>query len=190
MNTQSENNLIKGVKEVLITGDKMQKRVEELGKKISEDFAGKDLVVVGVLKGSIIFFADLVRKITLPITLDFISVSSYGGATSSTGVVTVRKDISCDITGKDVLIVEDIIDTGLTLKYLKDMFVARNAKSVSICSALDKPSRRDKHIDIKVEYIGFQIPDEFVVGYGLDYSEKYRNLSDICVLSAEIYGKN
>ena len=189
MNMKPENNVYRGIKEVIITGEKIQERVGELGRRISQDFADKNLVVIGVLKGSIIFFADLIRKISIPMSIDFISVSSYGESTCSSGVVTVKKDTDRKIEGKDVLIVEDIIDTGITLKYIYDLFVARKARSVSICSALDKPSRRNKDIDLNVEYVGFQIPDEFVVGYGLDYSENYRNLPDICILSPEIYGK-
>lgn len=189
MNTSQENNLNSEIKEILITAEQMQERVKELGYKVSQDFAGKELVVVGVLKGSVLFLADLVREITIPITIDFISVSSYGHSISSSGKVTLKKDVDQNINGKHVLVVEDIIDTGLTLKFIKDFFVAKGAASVSICSALDKPSRRDKSIDISVEYIGFEVPDEFVVGYGLDYSEKYRNLPYICVLSPEVYGK-
>ena len=190
MNTELKNNVIKGIKEVIIPKEKMQKRVEELGKEISEDFKDKELIVIGVLKGSVIFLADLIREISIPLSIDFISASSYGDATRSSGVVTVKKDVDCNVKGKDVLLVEDIIDTGLTLKYLKDLFKAREAKSVSICSALDKPSRRLEDIDVEVRYVGFQIPDEFVVGYGLDYAEKYRNVRDISILSPEIYGKN
>jgi len=190
LNMELKNNVIKGIKEVIISKEEMHKRVKELGKKISEDFKDKELVIIGVLKGSVIFFADLIREISTTVSIDFISASSYGDATTSSGVVTVKKDVDCDVKGKDVLLVEDIIDTGLTLKYLKDLFEAREAKSVSICTALDKPSRRLKDINIEVQYVGFQIPDEFVVGYGLDYTEKYRNLPDICILSSEIYGGN
>ncbi len=190
MNTKAGNNLINGVKEVIVTREQMKKRVDELGSKISEDYAGRELVIIGVLKGAVVFFSDLIRTISLPVTTDFISVSSYGNSANSSGNVRLKKDIEIDITGKDVLVVEDIIDTGLTLKYIKDLLLQRSARSVSICSALDKPSRRDKDINMDVEYIGFQIPDEFVVGYGLDYAEKYRNLEDICVLRPEVYGKN
>ncbi len=190
MNTKVGNNLINGIKEVIVTRDQMEKKVKELGRKISEDYTGKELVVIGVLKGAVVFFSDLIRRISLPVTTDFISVSSYGDSANSSGNVRLKKDIEIDIRGKDVLVVEDIIDTGLTLKYIKDLLLERNARSVAICSALDKPSRRDKDIGITVQYTGFQIPDEFVVGYGLDYAEKYRNLEDVCVLSPEVYGKN
>lgn len=190
MNTQPANNVIKGIKEVIISNEQMQKKVAEMGRKISKDFEGKDLVVIGVLMGSIVFMVDLMRSITIPMTIDFISVSSYGEGSSSTGEVTLKKDTDKGVEGKDVLIVEDIMDTGLTLQYIKNMFAARKAKSVSLCTALDKPSRRDKNIGIKADYIGFEIPDEFVVGYGLDYAEQYRNLPDVCILNPEVYEKN
>ena len=177
------------IKEVLVTSDKMKERVKEIGSLISKDYDGKKLLLIGVLKGSVVFFADLIREINIPIEMDFISVSSYGAGSTSSGVVTLKKDVGCDVSGKHVLIVEDIIDTGFTLKYIKDLFQARNTKSVAICCALDKPTRRDKEINIKVDYAGFQIPDEFVVGYGLDYAERYRNLPDVCVLSPEIYSQ-
>lgn len=190
MNTWNLSKNIKEIKEVLITEDQMKKRIEELGAEISRDFYDKDLVIIGVLKGSIVFLADLIRKISIPMTLDFISVSSYGESAFSSGVITLKKDIEIDVIDKNILIVEDIADTGLTLKYLKDLFIARGAKSVTLCVALNKPSRRRKDIDLEIKYVGFEIPDKFVVGYGLDYAEKYRNLSDVCVLTEEIYGKN
>lgn len=190
MNTEPVNNVIRGIKKVIITREEMQKKSEELGKRISQDFEGRDLVLIGVLKGSIVFMVDLMRNISIPITIDFISVSSYGDKATSSGEVTLMKDTDRGVEGKDILIVEDIMDTGLTLKYIKDIFAARKAKSISICTALDKPSRRDKNIDIKANYVGFEIPDEFVVGYGLDYSERYRNIPDICVLDEEIYRGN
>jgi hypoxanthine phosphoribosyltransferase len=189
LNTCQTNNIIAGIKEVMITSEEMKSRVRELGRAISEKYSGKKLLLVGVLKGSVIFFADLIREITIPVEMDFITVSSYGANSTSSGVVTLKKDVSCDITGKHVMIVEDIIDTGFTLKYIRDMFKARKAESVSICCALDKPSRRDKSISIEVDYVGFQIEDEFVVGYGLDYAEQYRNLPDVCVLSPDVYTK-
>jgi len=177
------------IKDIILTSDKMKERVKEIGALISKDYDGKELLLIGVLKGSVVFFADLIREISIPIEIDFISVSSYGASSVSSGVVTLKKDVSCNVSGKHVLIVEDIIDTGFTLKYIKDLFQARNTKSVAICCAFDKPTRRDKGISIEVDYTGFQIPDEFVVGYGLDYAEKYRNLPDVCVLSPEIYSK-
>lgn len=187
MNTCCTNNIQNDIKEVLISSEQIQKRVKELGSLISEKYAGKKLVLIGVLKGSVIFFSDLIREITIPLEIDFIAASSYGSSSVSSGVVTLKKDISGDVCGKHVLIVEDIIDTGFTLKYIKDLFQARNAESVSLCCALDKPSRRDKNINVEVDYVGFQIPDEFVVGYGLDYGELYRNLPDVCVLKPEFY---
>ncbi|MGE5472961.1 MAG: hypoxanthine phosphoribosyltransferase [Ignavibacteriales bacterium] len=177
------------IKEVLITSEQMKKRVTELGALISEKYEGKKLLVIGVLKGSVIFFADLIREITIPVEIDFIAASSYGASAVSSGIVSLKKDVSCDVCGKNILIVEDIIDTGFTIKYIKDLFQARKAESVSVCCALDKPSRRDKDINVAVDYVGFEIPDEFVVGYGLDYAELYRNLPDVCVLNPEVYSK-
>lgn len=172
---------------VLISAEKMKERIREMGRQISRDYAGKDLLMVAVLKGSVIFFADLIREISIPIELDFISVSSYAGNAVSSGAVTLRKDVTCNVKGRHIMIVEDIIDTGFTIKYITELFSARETASVSICSALDKPSRRDKNIHLKADYIGFEIPDEFVVGYGLDYDEKYRNLPEICVLNPSVY---
>ena len=168
------------IKEVLVTREALKENVKELAKKISQDYEGKELVMVGVLKGGVVFFADLIREITMPIDMDFISVSSYGNSTKSSGVVRIIKDIDIDITGKHILIVEDLVDTGLTLRYLKDLFRGRGPIDVRVCAALDKPSRRE--IDIQIEYKGITIPDEFVVGYGLDYCGKYRNLPDVCIL--------
>lgn len=189
MSTCCTNNSETEIKEVMITGEKMKNRAKELGGIISKDYEGKKLVLIGVLKGSVVFFADLIREITIPVEIDFIAVSSYGASNVSSGVVSLKKDVTCEIKGKNILIVEDIIDTGFTLKYIKDLFKARNAESVSICCALDKPSRRDKNVNVKVDYIGFEIPDEFVVGYGLDYAERYRNLPDVCILKPEVYTK-
>jgi len=189
LSTCYTNSMGNEIEEVIIASEKMKERVKELGTLISEQYKGKKLLLIGVLKGSVIFFADLIREITIPIEIDFISVSSYGSSSVSSGVVTLKKDVGCDISGKHVLIVEDIIDTGYTLRYIKDIFQARKAESVSICCALDKPSRRDKNVNIEVDYTGFQIPDEFVVGYGLDYAELYRNLPDVCVLSPKVYSK-
>jgi len=168
------------IEEVLITREQIREKVKELGEKISNDYKGKDLVLIGVLKGGFVFLADLMREITIPIDMDFISVSSYGASTRSSGVVRIIKDIDINITNKHVLIVEDLVDTGLTLRYLKDMFYTRGPKSVKICTAFDKPSRRKVNIDI--EYKGIEVPDRFIVGYGLDYAGKFRNLPDVCVL--------
>jgi len=175
------------IKEILITEEQIKQKTKELGKKITEHYKGKDLVVIGVLKGCVIFLSDLVREIDLPLTLDFMVVSSYGTSTKSSGVVRIIKDLEKDIQNKDVLIVEDVVDSGLTLSYLVEYLKSRNANSVKICSILDKPEKRKAHVDIA--FPGFQIPDEFVVGYGLDYSEIYRNLPFVCILKPEVYTK-
>ena len=171
---------MKGTLEVLIDRNTIREKVAELGKRISDDYEGKELILVGVLKGGFVFLSDLMREITIPLNVEFISVSSYGELKESTGVVRIIRDIEMSITDKHVLIVEDIVDTGLTLKYLKELFYTRGPRSVKICSALDKPSRRK--VEVEVDYKGIVIPDEFVVGYGLDYSGYYRNLPDVCVL--------
>ncbi len=175
------------IKEILITEEQIKQKTKELGKKITEHYKGKDLVVIGVLKGCVIFLSDLVREIDLPLTLDFMVVSSYGTSTKSSGVVRILKDLEKDIQNKDVLIVEDVVDSGLTLSYLVEYLKSRNANSVKICSILDKPEKRKAQVDIA--FPGFQIPDEFVVGYGLDYSEIYRNLPFVCILKPEVYTK-
>lgn len=175
----------KDIKNILISEEEISKRVKELGKQLTEEYRGKDLLVVGILKGCMLFLSDLVRTIDLPLTMDFMVVSSYGSATKSSGVVRIIKDLEREIEGKDVLIVEDIVDTGLTLSYLIENLKTRNPKSVKVCSLLDKPDRRKAQVDIG--YVGFKIADEFVVGYGLDYSEIYRNLPFVCVLKPEVY---
>lgn len=168
------------IEEVLVTREQIREKVKELGARISKDYEGKDLILIGVLKGAFVFLADLMREITIPVDMDLISVSSYGAATRSSGVVRIIKDVDIDITNKHVLIVEDLVDTGLTLRHLKDLFNTRGPKSVKICTAFDKPSRRK--VDIEIEYKGIEVPDRFIVGYGLDYAGKYRNLPDVCVL--------
>lgn len=170
---------------ILISQDEIKQKVKELGKKITDDYKDKDLMVVGILKGCVVFLSDLIREIDLPLTMDFMVVSSYGSSTKSSGVVRIIKDLEKDIAGKDVLIVEDIVDTGLTLNYLIDYLKSRNANSVKICTLLEKPERRKVEVDL--EYVGFHIPDEFVVGYGLDYAEVYRNLPFVCILKPEVY---
>ncbi len=175
----------KGIKKVLITVDEINNKVKELGEQISKDYQNKDLLVVGILKGSVVFLSDLVRNISQPLLIDFMDVSSYGASTHTSGVVRILKDLETDLVGKDVLIVEDIVDTGLTLSYLKENLLSRNPASLKICSFLDKPERRKA--DIMPDYCGFEIPDEFVVGYGLDFAEKYRNLPYIAVLKEEMY---
>lgn len=162
------------VSNTLISQKEIEAKVVELAKKIEKDYENKELLVVGVLKGAFVFVSDLVRNINLDLSLDFMAVSSYGMSTQSSGVVKINKDIEMDITGKNVIIVEDIIDTGLTLKYIKEYLSGKNAKSVRICTLLDKPSRRK--CDVEVDYIGFEIEDLFIVGYGIDCKEKYRNL--------------
>jgi len=173
------------VKEILFTEEEIAEKVKELGQQISKDYHGEDLTVVGILKGSNIFMGDLIRKIDIPLSIDFMVVSSYGQSTESSGVVKVLKDLEYSIEGKNILIVEDIIDTGLTLDYLKENLLRRKPKSLKICTLLDKPIRRK--VDLKVDYIGFEIPDAFIVGYGIDYAEKYRNLPFIASLKEEVY---
>ena len=179
--------MMKDIDEVLVPREQISEMVKSLGKRISEDYAGEDLVLVGVLKGGFIFLADLMREITIPVDMDLIAVSSYGASTRSSGVVRIIKDIDLDIVGKHVLIVEDLVDTGLTLSHLKDLFNTRGPKSVKVCTAFDKPSRRK--IEIEIEYNGIEVPDKFIVGYGLDYAGRYRNLPDVCTLKEEIYEK-
>ncbi len=167
------------VAKILYTEEQIQKRVKELGAEISAKFKGEELLMVCVLKGSSIFFADLVRAITIPVEFDFIHVSSYGESDTTSGKVTINKDLTVDIKGKNIVIVEDIIDTGVTMKALVPMLMERGPKSVTVCAMLDKPARR--RVDFKGDYVGFSIPDEFVIGYGLDFAHKYRNIPEICV---------
>ncbi|OGN83540.1 MAG: hypoxanthine phosphoribosyltransferase [Chloroflexi bacterium GWC2_73_18] len=171
---------------VLIPSEQIQAKVAELGTRVSSDYAGREVILVSVLKGSLPFMADLMRAITIPVQIDLMEVSSYGGTTTeSTGLVRILKDLSSSIEGKDVLIVEDIIDTGLTLNYLIRYLRGKNPASLRICTLLDKPARR--LVEIAIDYLGFTIPDQFVVGYGLDYGERYRNLPFIGVLRPEVY---
>ncbi len=165
---------------ILLDRERIQTRVRELGLRITRDYRGKSPHLIGILKGASIFHADLVRAIDLELSFDFIAVGSYGPMTKSSGEVRVLKDLDESIEGKDVLLVEDIIDTGLTLHYLVKNLQARHPQSLKIVALLNKPSRRE--VDVPVEYVGFDIPDEFVVGYGLDYDQRYRNLPDICIL--------
>lgn len=173
------------IQEILITEDQLKEKIVELGREITKDYEGKNLILIGVLKGAVMFMADLARAIDLPLSIDFMAVSSYGNSTRSSGIVKIIKDLDINIEGKDVLIVEDIIDSGLTLSYLKETLLGRKPKSLKICTILDKPERREA--DVKVDYRGFEIPDKFVVGYGLDFGEKYRNLPFIGVLKTELY---
>ena len=171
---------------ILITEEELHQKVQELGRQISQDYAGKDLLLVSVLKGSVIFMADLMRAIDIPMDIDFMSVSSYGSKSVTSGEVRILKDLGGSIEGKDLLIVEDILDSGLTLSYLTKMLQSRGPASIRLCTLLDKPDRRVKQVD--VHYSGFSIPDAFVVGYGLDYAEMYRNLPYIGILKPEVYG--
>lgn len=173
------------VKEVLITEEQIRKRVKELGEQITKDYEGKEILVIGILKGSVIFMSELVQKIGKPIKMDFMDVSSYGKSSVSTGDIKIIKDLDYSIEDKHILIVEDIIDTGYTLSYLIKNLEKRGAKSVKICTFLDKIDRRE--VDIPVDYIGYEIPDEFIVGYGLDYAEMYRNLPYVAALKEEVY---
>ncbi|MCS6884840.1 MAG: hypoxanthine phosphoribosyltransferase [Acidobacteriota bacterium] len=159
---------------VMLSAEQIKERIRQLGEQITNDYRGRDLLMIGVLKGACVFLSDLMRHIDLPMMVDFIAVTSYGAATKSSGEVRILKDSDASLRGRDVLIVEDIVDTGLTLSYLIDIFRRREAASVEIVAFLDKPERRIKHVDVK--YVGFEIPNSFVVGYGLDYGERYRNL--------------
>jgi len=178
--------LYQDLERILVTKEEIAERVRALGQKITEDYAGKAPVIICILKGASIFFSDLIREIELPVTTDFMAISSYGSATKTTGVVRVLKDLDRDILGKDVIIVEDIVDSGITLSYLRKILLQRGAASLRIATLLDKPARR-KVQDLQVDYVCFDIPDAFVVGYGLDYDQVYRNLPDIGVLSPRIY---
>ena len=177
--------MVNDIREVLLTKEEIEEVVKELGKKITEDYKGKNLFLITVLKGAVVFLGDLMRAIEMPCEIEFMVLSSYGSGTTSTGSVKIVKDIDLPLEGKDVLIVEDILDTGFTLSFLVDLLKSRNPKSIEICTLLDKPDRRK--VEISAKYTGRKIPDEFVVGYGLDYDEKYRNLPFIGVLKPEVY---
>lgn len=169
--------------DVLITPEALRDRIAELGAAITADYDGRDLLLVGVLKGSVFFMADLARAIDLPLAIDYMAISSYGNATESSGVVRMLKDLDAPIEGRDVLIVEDIVDSGRTLSYLVELLSQRSPASIEICALLTKPERAE--VDIDARYVGFEIPNRFVVGYGLDYAERYRNLEYICCLDAD-----
>jgi hypoxanthine phosphoribosyltransferase len=168
--------------ETLVSSEDLQKRVAELGRQISEEYAGRDLFMVGVLKGAVLFLADLMRSISVPCEVDFMAVSSYGSQTDSSGVVRIMKDLDAPIEGRHVLIIEDIIDSGLTLQYLMRNLNARNPASLEVCSLLTKPERL--RVDLSPRYVGFEIPDRFAIGYGLDHVQRYRNLSYVAALKA------
>ena len=177
----------KDLAKVLITEEQLQNRVRELGMQIAGDYRGKDLLMIGILKGAVVFFSDLARAIPLKVSMDFMSASSYRNKTVSSEDVDIRKGLSCSIENRHVLIVEDIIDSGRTLSTITALLSAKGAASVKICTLLDKPSRRAPGVTLKVDYCGFVVPDEFVVGYGLDFAEIYRNLPYIGVLKPEMY---
>ena len=170
---------------ILLTEEEIRTKVQELGRRISSDYAGKEVLLIGILKGAMIFLADLVREITVPTQFDFMAVSSYGSSSKSSGEVRILKDLEYGIEGRNIIIVEDIVDTGLTLNYLAENLMSRDPASVKICTLLDKPSRRVEPVEI--DYKGFVIRDDFVVGYGLDYSDRYRNFPCIMVLSPKVY---
>ena len=178
------------IQEILLSEEAIQARVREMGAQISADFKDKNPAMICILKGAVMFFTDLLRAMPIPLTMDFMAVSSYGKRTKASGEVEIRKDLSSSIENRHVIIVEDIIDSGFTLTYLSRMLAARGAASISICTLLDKPSRRAPGITLKSDYFGFEVPDAFVVGYGLDYDEAYRNLPYIGVLKPEVYEKN
>ena len=173
--------------EVLVTEEQLSRRIADLGKQISADYRGKDLLLLGVLKGAVMFLVDLAREIRLPLGLDFMATSSYGSSTQSSGIVRILKDLDDPIEGKHVLVVEDIVDSGLTLAYILRTLQTRRPASIKVCGLLVKDRPRDLDVDIVVDYIGFRIPDRFVVGYGLDYAETYRNLPYVAVLKPELY---
>ncbi|MBP7309936.1 MAG: hypoxanthine phosphoribosyltransferase [Candidatus Cloacimonetes bacterium] len=170
---------------VLFDEYKIQTRIREIGLEISNAYRGKRPVLIGILKGGFIFLADLVRSISIPIELDFMAISSYGSGTATSGVVKIRKDLDIDVSGKDVIIVEDIVDSGLSLQYIKDYIGKHNPASLKVCVLLDKPAAHK--IDVKFDYVGFEVGNEFVVGYGLDFAENYRNLPYIGILKEEVY---
>ncbi len=172
------------VGEILIEQEPLQARIAELGAEISREYEGRDLLLVGVLKGAVFFMADLMRELTIPCEIDFMAISSYGAATDSSGVVRILKDLDANIAGRDVLVVEDIIDSGLTLSYLMRSLKARKPASLEICALLTKPERRE--IEVPVRFVGFEIPNKFVIGYGLDFAERYRNLPYVAVLHPDL----
>jgi hypoxanthine phosphoribosyltransferase len=176
----SEESSDSGIGEVLVATEDLERRVRELGAEISRDYEGRDLVMIGVLKGAVLFLGDLMRELTIPCEIDFMAVSSYGSSTDSSGVVRILKDLDATIEGRDVLLVEDIVDSGLTLHYLLKNLRARNPASLEVCALLTKPERR--RIELPIRYVGFEIPNRFAIGYGLDHAQRYRNLRYVAVL--------
>lgn len=175
------------IEKILFTEEDLQKKISEIADRINIEYEGKDLLLVGVLKGSVLFAADLIKKITIPCEIDFMAVSSYGNSTETSGVVRILKDLDHGVENKHIILIEDIVDSGITLNYLFQYLKSRKALSIEIVSLLNKPARRKADIDVK--YIGFDVPDEFIVGYGIDYAEKYRNLPYIGILKREVYEK-
>ena len=177
----------KDIAQVLLSEEQLTTRIREMAAQIAEDYRGKNPTMVCILKGAVMFYTDLLRAMPIPVAMDFMAVSSYGKGTKSSGEVEIRKDLSSSIEGKHVIIVEDIVDSGFTLTYLTRMLASRGAASIKLCTLLDKPSRRAPGITLKSDYSGFEVGNEFVVGYGLDYAEKYRNLPYIGILKPEVY---
>jgi hypoxanthine phosphoribosyltransferase len=180
----SQTELEQGIESILIDEASLQSRIAELGDEISADYRGRDLLLLGVLKGAVFFMADLMRRLSVPCEIDFMAISSYGAATDSSGVVRILKDLDTNIAGRDVLVVEDIIDSGLTLSYLVRNLEAREPSSLEVCALMTKPERRQ--IEVDVRYVGFEIPNQFVIGYGLDFAERYRNLPYVAVLHPDL----
>ena len=175
------------IEEILVSEERLRQIVNELGERISRDYKDKRLVLVSVLKGSVIFMADLMRTVTIPCRIDFMSVSSYGAGVKSSGVVKIIKDLDQPIDGCDVLVIEDILDSGMTLSYILELLLKRNPASIRLCALFDKPERRK--VDMTADYVGMSVPDKFIVGYGLDYAERYRNLPYVGVLKPSVYGE-
>lgn len=182
---EKKQGLYQDMSRILITREEIDQAVAELGRKLQTEYEGKDLVCVCILKGAVVFFTDLLRHLDLPLTIDFMAISSYGSSTKTSGVVRILKDLDHDVLDKDVLVIEDIVDSGLTLAYIQDTLRQRGAKSVKLATLLDKPERRKN--GLQVDYACFNVPNEFVVGYGLDYAERYRNLPEVGVLDPAIY---
>ena len=180
-----KDNMREDVLRVLLSEEEIHAKVKEMGKKITEDYKNSNLMLVTVLKGAVVFLADIMREIDVPAEIDFMVVSSYGSGVKSSGVVKIVKDLDVPLEGKDILIVEDILDSGLTLSYIKELLASRGPRSIKVATLLDKPSRRK--VDLQADYVGFSVPDEFVIGYGLDYDEKSRNLPYIGILKPEVY---
>lgn len=182
---EQEKEMLEDIERVLFTERQIAVIVERIGKEITRDYRGKNLLLVSVLKGSVVFMADLMRSIDIPARIDFMATSSYGSGTKTSGVVKIIKDLDIDLEGYDIVLVEDILDSGKTLSYLMELLQSRNPKSIRICTLFDKPERRE--VEIEATYIGTKIPDAFIVGYGLDYDEKYRNLPFVGVLKPQVY---